>query len=68
MTGTAPVRVLAKIPQGAGGPAIGAPADLRGRTEKALYVSFLRSPEKKFQDPDGIIFDLTHLGWVGAPE
>jgi methylmalonyl-CoA/ethylmalonyl-CoA epimerase len=22
--------------------------------------------EKKFRDPDGIIFDLTHLGWVGA--
>ncbi len=24
--------------------------------------------EKKFRDPDGIIFDLTHLGWVGASE
>ena len=22
--------------------------------------------EKKFKDPDGIIFDLSHLGWVGV--
>jgi methylmalonyl-CoA/ethylmalonyl-CoA epimerase len=24
--------------------------------------------EKKFKDPDGIVFDLSHLGWVGVQE
>ena len=24
--------------------------------------------EKKFRDPDGIIFDLSHSGWVGASD
>ena len=24
--------------------------------------------EKKYRDPDGIIFDITHSGWKGAKE
>jgi predicted enzyme related to lactoylglutathione lyase len=24
--------------------------------------------ERKFRDPDGIIFDISHTGWVGTPE
>jgi len=44
------------------------------RVEEHGGVFFMDQPpdqknmyyEKKFRDPDGIIFDLTHLGWVGA--
>ncbi len=46
------------------------------RVEEHGGVFFIDQPlgqenmyyEKKFRDPDGIIFDLTHLGWVGASE
>ncbi len=46
------------------------------RVEEHGGVFFMDQPlgqenmyyEKKFRDPDGIIFDLTHLGWVGASE
>ena len=51
-------------------------AETRRRIEEHGGVYFMDLPpepdtvyyEKKFRDPNGIIFDLSHLGWVGASE
>jgi len=51
-------------------------AEAQRRVEEHGGVYFMDLPpdrdsgyyEKKFRDPDGIIFDLSHLGWVGASE
>jgi methylmalonyl-CoA/ethylmalonyl-CoA epimerase len=50
--------------------------DAQRRVEEHGGVFFLDLPdmketlyyERKFRDPDGIIFDLSHHGWVGTSQ
>ena len=55
----------------AGGTAVEAGAVTTGRSGATLFQDVpagktIEYYEKKYQDPDGIIFDITHSGWKGA--